>query len=287
MITALELFSAYAEVFLYQHWDVISEKPFLCLRRGVSGVLPVAPPPGLFSLPTQRCFRVKEEVKTTGALFSAYAEVFLWIESLCAPGVPFLCLRRGVSISEGAEALEGNFSLPTQRCFSEDYGSSRISFSLPTQRCFPDDVREVYDDALFSAYAEVFPSDAHTRQYSETFLCLRRGVSGSQSEKDFLIPFSLPTQRCFLFTRKVNERRRLFSAYAEVFLMRRKAQRLNGSFLCLRRGVSDTRERRGLHLIFSLPTQRCFPREQPGRNARDLFSAYAEVFLPGIGKAIG
>ena len=61
--------------------------------------------------------------------------------------------------------------------------------------------------------------------------------------------------------------------------MRRKAQRLNGSFLCLRRGVSDTRERRGLHLIFSLPTQRCFPREQPGRNARDLFSAYAEVFL--------
>ena len=64
--------------------------------------------------------------------------------------------------------------------------------------------------------------------------------------------------------------------------MRRKAQRLNGSFLCLRRGVSDTRERRGLHLIFSLPTQRCFPREQPGRNARDLFSAYAEVFLSQI-----
>ena len=181
-------------------------------------------------------------------LFSAYAEVFLSPKAPKPWKATFLCLRRGVSARITAR-------------------SSRISFSLPTQRCFPDDVREVYDDALFSAYAEVFPSDAHTRQYSETFLCLRRGVSR--------------------YRRSSCGFQKLFSAYAEVFLMRRKAQRLNGSFLCLRRGVSDTRERRGLHLIFSLPTQRCFPREQPGRNARDLFSAYAEVFLPGIGKAIG
>ena len=143
------------------------------------------------------------------------------------------------------------------------------------------------DVVLFSAYAEVFPLCHPVSSFFSPFLCLRRGVSSLLGESVLLECFSLPTQRCFLFTRKVNERRRLFSAYAEVFLMRRKAQRLNGSFLCLRRGVSDTRERRGLHLIFSLPTQRCFPREQPGRNARDLFSAYAEVFLPGIGKAIG
>ena len=92
---------------------------------------------------------------------------------------PFLCLRRGVSVRILPFA-------PVDR------------FSLPTQRCFPDDVREVYDDALFSAYAEVFPSDAHTRQYSETFLCLRRGVSR--------------------YRRSSCGFQKLFSAYAEVFL---------------------------------------------------------------------
>ena len=70
--------------------------------------------------------------------------------------------------------------------------------------------------------------------------------------------FSLPTQRCFQLAGRVGSLGVLFSAYAEVFLMRRKAQRLNGSFLCLRRGVS--------------PGYRKSDRIAP------LFSAYAEVF---------
>ena len=134
------------------------------------------------------------------------------------------------------------------------------------------------DVVLFSAYAEVFPLCHPVSSFFSPFLCLRRGVSSLLGESVLLECFSLPTQRCFLFTRKVNERRRLFSAYAEVFLMRRKAQRLNGSFLCLRRGVSDTRERRGLHLIFSLPTQRCFHTSYSQPLHQFLFSAYAEVF---------
>ena len=71
--------------------------------------------------------------------------------------------------------------------------------------------------------------------------------------------FSLPTQRCFLFTRKVNERRRLFSAYAEVFLPRAQKRPVPHPFLCLRRGVSQARIQRQL--------------------TPQLFSAYAEVFL--------
>ena len=92
-----------------------------------------------FSLPTQRCFYGLSPCVLRVCLFSAYAEVFPTGMGDPHSSTAFLCLRRGVSISEGAEALEGNFSLPTQRCFSEDYGSLE-----PHQ--------------LFSAYAEVFPT---------------------------------------------------------------------------------------------------------------------------------
>ena len=114
------------------------------------------------------------------------------------------------------------------------------------------------DVVLFSAYAEVFPLCHPVSSFFSPFLCLRRGVSSLLGESVLLECFSLPTQRCFLFTRKVNERRRLFSAYAEVFLMRRKAQRLNGSFLCLRRGV--------------------FISKMITISSNALFSAYAEMF---------
>ena len=158
--------------------------------------------------------------------------------------------------------------------------------------CLRRGVSEVIDlstdrSLLFSAYAEVFLQCRHCRGEAAAFLCLRRGVSQGAHHPGGRKSFSLPTQRCFFPALEQQCRSLLFSAYAEVFLNDRKTVLKEDAFLCLRRGVSDTRERRGLHLIFSLPTQRCFPREQPGRNARDLFSAYAEVFLPGIGKAIG
>ena len=51
------------------------------------------------------------------------------------------------------------------------------------------------------------------------------------------------------------------------------------SFLCLRRGVSEFGDRLSLVKIFSLPTQRCFPRCAPRKIYASLFSAYAEVFL--------
>ena len=111
----------------------------------------------------------------------------------------FLCLRRGVSCESFV-------------------GRSLLSFSLPTQRCFPDDVREPYDDGLFSAYAEVFPTAIMASAATTAFLCLRRGVSIEiQSDKKSF---------------------RLFSAYAEVFPFSRGPLSGIRPFLCLRRGVS-------------------------------------------------
>ena len=75
--------------------------------------------------------------------------------------------------------IDGNFSLPTQRCFL-----SREAVSVSA--------------ALFSAYAEVFLAD----------------WSFGVDTKDF----SLPTQRCFLRASRPKSFSVLFSAYAEVFL---------------------------------------------------------------------
>ena len=71
------LFSAYAEVFLprLHHRDQLH--PFLCLRRGVSGLEIGAKVDIIFSLPTQRCFRSYADYLEAEKLFSAYAEVFL------------------------------------------------------------------------------------------------------------------------------------------------------------------------------------------------------------------
>ena len=74
--------------------------------------------------------------------------------------LPFLCLRRGVSL----------FRLASR---------SAASFSLPTQRCFPEVSKDFLRIQLFSAYAEVFPPIVVGISHSSTFLCLRRGVSNS------------------------------------------------------------------------------------------------------------
>ena len=82
---ALDLFSAYAEVFPVVSDALAALAAFLCLRRGVS--IPARP--------------------------------FL------VPGVTFLCLRRGVSDSRSETSRFSPFSLPTQRCFSPLQGGRR------------------------------------------------------------------------------------------------------------------------------------------------------------------
>ena len=138
---SLQLFSAYAEVFLGRTTRTISARSFLCLRRGVSRSTPQGAPLTCFSLPTQRCFQAEPRNRTSALLFSAYAEVFLRIPSGFGDRLAFLCLRRGVSACTRPSLADAAFSLPTQRCF------------LP--------LREVWlIPRLFSAYAEVFPAFA-------------------------------------------------------------------------------------------------------------------------------
>ena len=115
---ALDLFSAYAELFPVVSDALAALAAFLCLRRGVS--IPARPflVPGVtflclrrgvsgrecrrsyhrhFSLPTQRCFRFEIRNIEIQSLFSAYAEVFLSSARWTTPCLTFLCLRRGVS----------------------------------------------------------------------------------------------------------------------------------------------------------------------------------------------
>ena len=90
--------------------------------------------------------------------------------------------------------------------------------------------------------------------------------------------FSLPTQRCFPKLRHSNLQSSLFSAYAEVFPLRKRFGVQLATFLCLRRGVSRSTPQGAPLTCFSLPTQRCFQAEPRNRTSALLFSAYAEVF---------
>ena len=135
-------------------------------------------------------------------------------------------------------------------------------FSLPTQRCFR--VVERLEDVI------------------GTFLCLRRGVSGTGTPPSGAGLFSLPTQRCFYAKERKELMQWLFSAYAEVFLPSVGFLSLRRSFLCLRRGVSAIVMPFDVKGIFSLPTQRCFRLFPERTMERNLFSAYAEVFLNAL-----
>ena len=154
-----------------------------------------------FSLPTQRCFQLNTIWKWRFVLFSAYAEVFPSMDIVWITRLTFLCLRRGVSRALFLRLMEQRFSLPTQRCFL---------FVLCVVWC----------DALFSAYAEVFPKTQAFKPPELAFLCLRRGVSAQEAVWGAACNFSLPTQRCFWGGPPARFRRGLFSAYAEVFLDR-------------------------------------------------------------------
>ena len=173
------LFSAYAEVFPATARFRTSYPPFLCLRRGVSGIddkvsferrtflclrrgvsdsIIGSNRSADFSLPTQRCFSLRARLLSRVRLFSAYAEVFPDAITTAQTTAAFLCLRRGVSPPLHRPGCPGTFSLPTQRCFLRPHGSQS-------------------ERPLFSAYAEVFPGE-------EPFIRIDDH-------------FSLPTQRCF------------------------------------------------------------------------------------------
>ena len=227
-------------MFLSSPADFAFAIPFLCLRRGVSSVLKINELNKTFSLPTQRCFSLSTIPHGDPCLFSAYAEVFPPSKHHRRLILPFLCLRRGVSVYLYQERGARHFSLPTQRCFLRRTGRPRFR-------------------RLFSAYAEVFPNPSGLFSQPHAFLCLRRGVSEKEARLYRYRNFSLPTQRCF---QRIGVEVRvicLFSAYAEVF--------------------PTHTDQRHADRSFSLPTQRCFSDSAASCFRRHLFSAYAVVFL--------
>ena len=157
--------------------------------------------PRNFSLPTQRCFSHEVIELAKKRLFSAYAEVFPEVISSPWQSATFLCLRRGVSWRGSSVVHAVVFSLPTQRCFHQ--------------------LSQCDEDLL-------------------TFLCLRRGVSTYFFLLQCYKFFSLPTQRCFSRILLLKAEQCLFSAYAEVFPPPRHPPGSQQTFLCLRRGVSES-----------------------------------------------
>ena len=105
----------------------------------------------------------------------------------------------------------------------------------------------------------MFLSRSRDELERHAFLCLRRGVSQYTGKNEDFTAFSLPTQRCFRIQILKLRSKKLFSAYAEVFLRHSISRSPHQAFLCLRRGVSMSKGSLILTLV--------------------LFSAYAEVFL--------
>ena len=71
--------------------------------------------------------------------------------------------------------------------------------------------------ALFSAHAEVFPGQCHSRWRGQSLLRTRGGISLTEPVEGYYIDSSPHTRRYFLLARICAPITALFSAHAEVF----------------------------------------------------------------------
>ena len=153
--------------------------------------------------------------------------------------ISFLCMRRDVSEYYRDENLCDEFSLHAQRCF---LGVTDTRTGIE----------------VFSARAEMFPTQETMYTQLSSFLCMRRDVSGIKPISKQKQPFSLHAQRCF---------------YGQLTPTLR-----GGSFLCMRRDVSHFYIARDWSSQFSLHAQRCFRIERISSIFYCVFSACAETF---------
>ena len=131
----------------------------------------------------------------------------------------FLRVRGGVSPKSSAVYVEYWFSPRTRRCFQP--------------------VRSLQGrDLVFSAYAEVFPRLVRLFQRGPSFLRVRGGVSGLLVDRIKILSFSPRTRRCFSIPNYLFWMGKVFSAYAEVFLIAAPSQAEDTCFLRVRGGVS-------------------------------------------------
>ena len=114
---ALDVFSAYAEVFLRPRIAANERKSFLRVRGGVSRQDDAQVVKRQFSPRTRRCFSIAVNLQPQILVFSAYAEVFLQTATAISTLKGFLRVRGGVSLLDRLFVCNDVFSPRTRRCF--------------------------------------------------------------------------------------------------------------------------------------------------------------------------
>ena len=192
------LFSAHAEVFPKKSGIGSPAISLLRTRGGISGVTYQRRLVPLSSPHTRRYFLLCELPALLGCLFSAHAEVFPDTGSVLRLGQALLRTRGGISRFHRHPSLQQRSSPHTRRYFPPPQ---------PLQRA----------GALFSAHAEVFPRDVHSRTSPQTLLRTRGGISSAPCAADSARTSSPHTRRYFRKRPHRRLRHQLFSAHAEVF----------------------------------------------------------------------
>ena len=256
------VFSACAEMFLFQEAGLKPKKGLLCMRRDVSDLTLTGSVKISSSLHAQRCFLGPRCLSGGKGVFSACAEMFLETFTSCLLMRSLLCMRRDVSRTFMRSLVVSLSSLHAQRCFR----GSAAFFALIT---------------VFSACAEMFPFPARIVFFLIGLLCMRRDVSAGKWVLSSWMRSSLHAQRCFQSTDADAKQKTVFSACAEMFLNYWKDFQLIQSLLCMRRDVSHVIYSKKRKTMSSLHAQRCFLTSIIYHGVDIVFSACAEMFPCG------
>ena len=151
---------------------------FLRASGGVSAIREVIVARLLFSPRKRRCFCLKTGSPKLCKVFSAQAEVFLNIAYNALPIFRFLRASGGVSMILTKRQKAAPFSPRKRRCF---FGIFPAASSRP----------------VFSAQAEVFPSDRSSDAPAPSFLRASGGVSAGLQLFSRQVWFSPRKRRCF------------------------------------------------------------------------------------------
>ena len=114
-----------------------------------------------------------------------------------------------------------------------------LLYSLHAQRCFSHFVPDRLETKVFSACAEMFPSDGEHELFTLRILCMRRDVSIPMQIRALVIKYSLHAQRCFCTYHEGCQEEKVFSACAEMFPIKAPCRENVSSILCMRRDVSS------------------------------------------------
>ena len=172
---------------------------------------------------------------------------------------PLLRVRGGISGSSGEDASGGVSSPRARRYFL--YGRYRRTARR-----------------LFSACAEVFPTQPSNQRRNTTLLRVRGGISPLGNESAISNDSSPRARRYFRGTWIDPADQQLFSACAEVFPLKPGLRKPGRTLLRVRGGISKVRAFLECGITSSPRARRYFLGSKGGAHLSSLFSACAEVF---------